>query len=84
MLPIYNRQQNKNKMPKGKNTYNHITDPQNGRRAIAGQWGKVGKVSGQDLKEKLKTHHYINSITQQQYIKRNIQITDEIEYKETK
>jgi len=61
-------------MPKGKNTFNQITDPQNGRRAIAGQWGKVGKISSQVLKEKMKTHHHINSITQQNYIKKNIQI----------
>jgi hypothetical protein len=71
-------------MPKGKNKFIRITDPQNGRRAVKGQWGITGKVSYNQLQNKLKHKDFINCITQQQYIKKNIQITDEIEYKETK
>lgn len=70
-------------MPKGRNLYT-MEKPTNGRRIIKGQYRKGEKTSYANVMNELKEQDIRKCEASKRYIKKNIQITDEIEYKETK
>lgn len=73
------RQEKQDKMPKGKTQVLHTNTPQNGRRAIAGNWGIKGKIKNSDIKEKNKQFYVLNNMCLQKYAINNIQKIDNIQ-----
>ena len=60
-------------MPKGEKTTQMHWSPQNGRRAVAGQWGQRIALNNTKAKEQLKSDQKKLHLQQQYYIAKNIE-----------